>query len=790
MIQRFYSLFAFMIFTVYCCAQLTTFNASLMSNVKFNEAASGMWGFTQDGIDYAVIGTINTTKVYSIKDPKNPRLVYDIPASNSIWREARYHKGHIYVTNDRGNDGIIIINMSDTSAIVHKNFKPLITLGADVDKEIKTCHAINMDARGLLSLTGCNVSARGVLMFDVDTDPFNPKYLGATDLVYAHDTYNDGDTMYVSEITSGRLGIYNIVDKANPVLINTQTTSKSFTHNAWTSVDKKYIFTTDEREGAWVDAYEISDLNELKLVDKYQISTALKSIPHNTYNNNDYLITSWYTEGIRIIDVHRPENMIEVAGYDTWEDPTICHSGFHGCWGVYPFAQNNLVFGSDIENGLYIVKFDYKRACYLEGTIKDANGNPIPNVKVEILTNQLNGDLTNGLGEFKTGVATAGTYDVAISHTAFPTKIIKVDLKHGEVTLLNEILIKDAPHKLTLNISSTNSQPLVAKVTLRNAVNTYEYTSNAQGLIEQPDFKPGDYSMIVTSWGHKPQISQVSFVPAMSTTLNIKLENGYFTDVFETDQQWQIVNEGSLRGAWFRGVPRATYWTDGTIVNPNKDSDDIGSAAFITGAEGTPGASCDDLDNGKTSLFSPVMDLTTFSNPTLSFDAWFYNIGGNGTPNDTLTVSIFDGTKTTPVRKVFGITGGWKKFGEINIKDFVTPNKTMQLVVSVEDLQQSGHIVEAGFDNFVIGEGITNNQEFDLESLSIQPNPVNEVLVIDLKDQYIQTNTSFEVVDIVGRALMNGNLRGQVNQIEVSTLAAGTYFIKVSGYKPSLFIKQ
>ena len=69
-------------------------------------------------------------------------------------------------------------------------------------------------------------------------------------------------------------------------------------------------------------------------------------IPHNTHVLGDYLITSYYTSGVTVIDASDPFNLIEVAYYDT--SP---YSGgtFDGCWGAYPYLPSGLVLATDSE---------------------------------------------------------------------------------------------------------------------------------------------------------------------------------------------------------------------------------------------------------------------------------------------------------------------------------------------------------------------------------------------------------------------------------------------------------
>ncbi|MFN8332397.1 MAG: hypothetical protein U0T81_14465 [Saprospiraceae bacterium] len=54
--------------------------------------------------------------------------------------------------------------------------------------------------------------------------------------------------------------------------------------------------------------------------------------------------------------------------------------------GVSPFLPSSLIVASNIEDGLFILKPDYQRACYLEGLVTDTiTGLRINNVSVKII---------------------------------------------------------------------------------------------------------------------------------------------------------------------------------------------------------------------------------------------------------------------------------------------------------------------------------------------------------------------------------------------------------------------
>jgi len=78
------------------------------------------------------------------------------------------------------------------------------------------------------------------------------------------------------------------------------------------------------------------------------------------------------------------------------------------------------------------------RACYLEGTVTDAEtGLPINGANIEILSEQWASDQSNAEGKFSSGLATAGTYQVMISNANYNPKEVSVTLENGIVTILD-----------------------------------------------------------------------------------------------------------------------------------------------------------------------------------------------------------------------------------------------------------------------------------------------------------------------------------------------------------------
>src|SRR5690606_39243189 len=133
-----------------------------------------------------------------------------------------------------------------------------------------------------------------------------------------------------------------------------------------------------EISGGYVAAYDVSDIGNITESDKIQSSPGQNVIPHNTFVLGNFVITSFYRDGVVVHDATYPSNLIEVGNYDT--SPSFSGDGFNGCWGVYPYLPSGLIIASDIEEGLYVLNPTYVQGAYLAGTVTDAvTTNPLNN---------------------------------------------------------------------------------------------------------------------------------------------------------------------------------------------------------------------------------------------------------------------------------------------------------------------------------------------------------------------------------------------------------------------------
>jgi choice-of-anchor B domain-containing protein len=435
--MRFYYTFIFILATIqWGYAQDSNYNMTLLSHKTYPDAeGSSCWGWTSpNGTEYAIIGLTTGTSIVSLANPANPVEVQFITGASGWWREMKVYDNHLYIGSDNsGATGVQIVNLLSLPNAPVTTFAPY--LGGT---QLRRVHTVTLDEEGgFLYLNGTNLYSGSVLIFDLKTNPLSPTYLGKTQTRYTHDSFVRNDTLWTADINSGIFSVYNVSNKTAPVLLATQSTPNNYTHNIWLSDDGRTAFTTDETSNAYVTAYDISDLTDIReLYRFYRRPTASTGvIPHNVHIKNDYGVTAYYSDGVNIIDTHRPENLIEVGHYDTYISTS---AGFHGVWGVYPYFASGIIIASDIESGLWVFQPNYQRACYLEGKVTEViSGIALNSVSVSITPNTYMNRTTNTSGDYKTGHVTPGTVTCTFSRTGYVSKTVQATLTNGQLTTLD-----------------------------------------------------------------------------------------------------------------------------------------------------------------------------------------------------------------------------------------------------------------------------------------------------------------------------------------------------------------
>ena len=761
------------------------YNLTQLSNLTYNADLSDIWGYAaSDGTEYALVGVRNGTSVVSLADPANPVEVYFVPGANSIWRDLKTWGDFAYVTTDQGADGLLILDLSGApNAITHQFWKPELTIGGSTDT-LERAHNLYIDENGYCYIAGSNINVGETFILDVHTTPGTPIFMSATDPFYAHDAYARGDSLYTSDINDGFFSIYDVSDKLNPILLAQQETPFFFTHNAWISDDGNTLFTTDEKPDAYIGSYDISDVNDIKEIDVWRpFETEGEGvIPHNVHVLDDYIIISYYTDGVIVLDASDPSNLVEVAKYDTYP---FQNTGFFGAWGAYPFFPSGLVAVSDINTGLHIFNPNYQRGCRLEGKVTEqGTGVEIFDVLITLDATPVytNSDV---VGDYKTGIGQAGTYDVTYTKAGYQSKTVTVTLQNGQVVVEDVELVSLTPFSITGNVNAFTSGTGIedAVVTFESDLYDFDVTTDANGDFTINNVFQDDYTIVVGAWGYHTQEIENVPVNAGSGNLTYTLNNGY-RDEFALDLGWTVTgNAGS--GNWELAEPEGVFF-NGQDVAPDEDiSGDIGEMAYVTGNDDGGQYGSDDVDNGETILTSPVFDLTGYIEPYVSYQYWFVNEGGGSTGNDSLLVTLDNGLTTAEIAlyQVNESTYAWSAMESFKISDYITPTANMQISFQTADRNGSGHIVEAGIDMFeVMDSTVISVEEFEAlnNQINLYPNPVQDILTIE----YAKTeNTVLNgvIYNNLGQAVEQIQLVGKEGQLQINIaqLSAGMYWLKV-----------
>ena len=759
-------------------------NVSLVGQLDYDATLNDIWGYTApDSTEYALIGLQTGVSIVSLEDPANPNELFFIPGANSTWRDIKTWDGFAYVTNENSG-GVAVIDLRELpNDISSFNWTPNIP----GEGTISACHNIFIDEFGWAYLSGCNINGGGFLFIDVFTNPGQPEYVGKGPFRYSHDLYARDNIVYSADINAGFFSIHNVTDKTNSVQLAIQNTAANFTHNTWLSDDGSVLFTTDEVGDATVGAYDVSDFNNIEELDQFKPFFNLNSgaIPHNVFVWDGFLIISYYTEGCIVVDAANPENLIQVGNFDTFLNGT---GGFDGAWGAYPFLPSGVILISDQSDGLFVLEPNYVRACYLEGNITDASdGTALVEAKIEF-TDELTFANTDILGDYKTGIATAGTYNIRVSKFGYAAVDTTVELENGELAIL-DVALQPLP---SFNLSGTVTDPQSnagvpnAQVKIFTEEVVFETTADASGNFTVESILEGEYAIASGLWGYQTLYIESEEITESNNVLNLELESGV-EDIFLLDLGWSVGGTAQ-QGLFELAVPPLGIEFSGISVQLGQDSEmDPGNGCYITG--NVTDLQGGVLIGGSTRLISPEFDATTMEAPWISYEAYFLNArtdNQNPTPgNDELLISISNGDSIVTLESIVeeNIFAPLEySLSEFNLSDYIVPTANMQIFFEIND-NDFNDISEAGVDNFkLFNNPVESSQSLDVNGfdLSVFPNPSKQEFNVRYSVKDWNGEALLTVYNTLGQHVESKVLEQAEGMIQLGNqLEKGIYFIQI-----------
>ncbi len=174
----------------------------------------------------------------------------------------------------------------------------------------------------------------------------------------------------------------------------------------------------------------------------------------------------------------------------------------------------------------------------------------------------------------------------------------------------------------------------------------------------------------------------------------------------ESEQGWVAgaVGDNATTGLWIRTDPVGTEVTPGILVQPEDDHTPLAAIlCWVTGnAPPLAAAGTNDVDNGRTTLTSPIFDATAggLTNPVISYYRWYSNDQGGSPGLDLWRADISNdgGASWVSVENTAQSDNSWQRI-LFRIGDYVPPTNQMRMRFIAEDAG-AGSLVEAGVDDF------------------------------------------------------------------------------------------
>ncbi|MCP4550111.1 MAG: T9SS type A sorting domain-containing protein [bacterium] len=206
-----------------------------------------------------------------------------------------------------------------------------------------------------------------------------------------------------------------------------------------------------------------------------------------------------------------------------------------------------------------------------------------------------------------------------------------------------------------------------------------------------------------------------------------------FDDDMETDLGWSVGDDddGATSGIWVREDPVGAYLNQDP-VQPEDDVSAIGSRCWVTGNNETGNQGADDIDGGKTTLFSPIFNLADGVNVSVNYYRWYTNNTGNYPNEDSWVVSVTaDGAEWVDLENTNSSNRSWN-LQTFTLDDYIDLTDHVQFRFVASDLN-GGSVVEAALDEFNINGFVAPDPTYmpggpapaNLVLLPNMPNPFN-----------------------------------------------------------------
>jgi len=329
-----------------------TIASSAWGNI-YNE----VWGYAQDGREYAIIGTTEGTHFLDITDPTDPVEVDFVAGEQQgpivVHRDYHNLDNYLYMVCQEGQSSLQIADLSylpDSVNVVY-----------DSNEIFRGTHNIFIDTTQAVLyavfnfINGTNNIVRWQRL-DI-SDPENPTLIDQTTTgPYIHDLYVDDGLAFMNRGNTD-MAVYDF-NQEPPAIVGVLDgyVGQGYNHSGYPTPDLTTYVMGDETHGSPIKIIDISDLTDIEVLSTVTSGVNDLSIAHNQIVHEDRMYSAYYYDGIYAWSIEDPANPVLLGYYDTSE---LSHQeSFEGAWGVYPFLPSGNILVSDMQTGLWIFQLD------------------------------------------------------------------------------------------------------------------------------------------------------------------------------------------------------------------------------------------------------------------------------------------------------------------------------------------------------------------------------------------------------------------------------------------------
>ncbi len=393
-------------------------------------------------------------------------------------------------------------------------------------------------------------------------------------------------------------------------------------------------------------------------------------------------------------------------------DPHCCGEILAAVW--IRIRQN---MGTKYGSGIGLTKTQQLMVDWMQiatgGTGDNFGNSANENTAIEVLTiNDDDGDLTNGTPDYAPITKAFKAQSVPVPSAPplgffFPSGQPGLTAPNTPVTILMNVEeLSRVPQANTGKIIyRINNGSWITSNMTQVTTNHYSFTVPAQPCDSIVDYyfqataaastNPVLPALVVTFPSTAPAAG--AFYYPTAEALNVVLQ-----DNLELASGWVVgaPDDTAITGIWGRDIPQ------GTAAQPGVDHTPVGTRCYITDYRAGQQVSDYDVDGGKTTLTSPLFDITSLRHPRVNFWLWYSNDVGTFNPNSNtfqIDVSPNNGLSWTTLRALGPAgseTHGKWKFYDLAIDAPVAYTNQMRVRFVASDI--TGAIVEAAMDDFQV----------------------------------------------------------------------------------------